>query len=302
MITAAAPRPLAGIAVRLVAAALLAIMFACAKLAEARGVHVVESIFWRQLFSIPLILLIVLRGPGLGALRTARPGAHGLRMLLGLSGMTLNFLGVTMLPLAEATTIGFSVPLFATLFAALLLGEQTGPWRWGAVILGFIGILIVVRPGEALLHSPGALIALAGALVTALVSIQISNLGRTEAATTIVFWFTLTSMVPLGIAMLWFAAPHDLHSWTLIGAVAVTGALAQLALTQSLRLAPVSVVLPMDYSSLIWASLFGWLLFAELPAPAILVGAPIIIASGLLILWREHVRGRAATAAAEPAS
>jgi drug/metabolite transporter (DMT)-like permease len=296
MISTAAPRPFAGIAARLVAAALLAIMFACAKLAQSRGVHVIESIFWRQALSIPLMLVIVLRGPGLAALRTGRPGAHGLRMLLGLTGMTLNFLGMTMLPLAEATTIGFSVPLFATLLAALLLGEQTGPWRWGAVLIGFAGVLIVVQPGAQLIHSPGALVALTGALVTATVSIQISSLGRTETAASIVFWFTLTSMAPLGLAMLWFAAPHDMASWGLIGVVAVTGALAQWTLTESLRLAPVSVVLPMDYSSLLWATLLGWLFFADLPTARILVGAPIIAASGLIILWRERLRGNVALA------
>lgn len=290
MTDTAAPRALAGIAARLVAAALLAIMFALAKAAQQRGVHVVESIFWRQLLSIPLMLLIVMQGPGLTALRTARPGAHALRMVLGLSGMTLNFLGMTMLPLAEATTIGFSVPLFATLFAALLLGEPTGRWRWSAILLGFVGVLVVVRPSEALLSSPGALVALSGALITALVSIQIRHLGRTEAATTIVFWFTLTSLLPLGAAMVWVAAPHDGTSWALIGGVALCGALAQWALTESLRLAPVSVVLPMDYSSLVWAALLGWLIFAEWPSPTILIGAPIIAASGLIIFWRERCR------------
>lgn len=290
-----APRPLAGIVARLVAVALLAVMFACAKLAQARGVHVVESIFYRQALSVPLMLLIVWQGAGIGALRTNRPGAHGIRMLIGLTGMTLNFLSMTMLPLAEATTIGFSVPLFATVLAALLLGERTGPWRWGAVLLGFVGVLIVVRPDANLLHSPGALVAVAAALVTASVSIRIRNLGRTEAATTIVFWFTLTSLLPLGIAMLWFAAAHDLIGWALIGAVAVTGALAQWALTASLRLAPISVVMPMDYTSLLWAALLGWFVFSEMPTGAILIGAPIIAASGLIILWRERVRGMTPT-------
>jgi drug/metabolite transporter (DMT)-like permease len=99
--------------------------------------------------------------------------------------------------------------------------------------------------------------------------------------------------------MLWFAAPHDPHSWALIGAVAITGALAQWALTESLRLAPVSVVLPMDYTSLLWATLLGWLVFSELPSTTILIGAPIIAASGLIILWRERVRGKM-TIATEP--
>jgi drug/metabolite transporter (DMT)-like permease len=283
------PRPLAGIAIRLIAVALLAIMFALMKLAAAVGVTLVEAIFWRQAAAVPLMLLIAGRSPtGLSGLRTERPGGHALRMLLGLTGMMLNFAGMIMLPLADATTIGFSVPLFATLLAATLLGEPTGRWRWSALAVGFVGVLIVVQPGPALLHSPGALIALAGAVVTALVTIQLRALSRTEAATTIVFWFTLSSLVPLGLLMPFFAAPHDGNAWLLIAGIAITGAVAQWALTQALRLAPVAVILPMDYTALLWAGLFGWQLFGQGPTPLALIGAPLIIASGLIILWREH--------------
>jgi drug/metabolite transporter (DMT)-like permease len=283
--------PARGIITRLAAVALLSLMFALMKLADDAGVTLVEAIFWRQAAAVPLMLLIAVRLPGgLRSLRTERPGGHALRMALGLTGMALNFGGMILLPLAEATVIGFSIPLFATFLAALLLREPTGPWRWAALLFGLVGVLIVIQPGPALWQSPGALVALAGALVTALVTIQLRTLGRTEAATTIVFWFTLGSLVPLGLLLPWFASAHDGHAWLLIGGVALCGALAQWALTEALRRAPVAVILPMDYTSLLWASLLGWQLFDQLPSPATAIGAPLIIASGLIILWREQHR------------
>ncbi len=284
-------RPIAGIILRLLAVAALGLMFALVKVTAGRGVSIVESVFYRQLFAMPLVLGWVIAGPGFASLRTDKMPAHITRMIMGLSAMTLNFLGMEMLPLAEATVIGFAVPLFATIFAALLLKEPTGPWRWGAVVIGFVGVVIVWHPTSASLHSTGALVALAGAVATAAVTIFIRQLGATEAATTTVFWFTLTSLVPLAALMLFYGQRHDATTWALLLALGLSGGVAQLLLTGALRFAPVSVVLPMDYTGLIWASLFGWLWFDKLPVKATLIGAPIIIASGLVILWREHRAG-----------
>jgi drug/metabolite transporter (DMT)-like permease len=292
----AAPRPLAGIAARLAAAATLALMFALVKLAAARGVNLLETVFYRQLFALPLVLGWVAAGPGLASLKTARIGAHGVRATLGLSGMALNFLGMVLLPLSLATTIGFSVPLFATIFAALILGEPTGRYRWAAVIIGFGGVVFVARPDGALIANYGSLIALAGAVVTALVTIQIRQLSATEPSARIVFWFTALSLIPMGTLMLWYGEAHPPGVWLLLLGIGGIGGAAQLFLTTALRLAPVAVVLPMDYTGFIWASLFGWLFFDALPTPATLVGAPIIMLSGLVILWREHRLGRAASA------
>jgi drug/metabolite transporter (DMT)-like permease len=293
-VATAAPlhRPLAGAMVRLAAVAVLALMFALVKLAGRHGVHLVEAVFYRQAFALPFVLGWAAAGPGLDSLRTTRIGMHASRMALGLCAMSLNFLGMMMLPLAEATVIGFTVPLFATMLAALLLKERVGPWRAGAVTMGFIGILLVVRPDSAAMASTGALVALAGAVATAGVTIFIRQLGATEPAVTTVFWFTALSMIPLSLLMLVFGQVHTPQAWALLAGVGLTGAIAQLLLTASLRMAPVAVVLPMDYSGLIWAGLAGYLLFAALPAPATLLGAPIIIASGLAILWREHRLGR----------
>lgn len=295
-------RPLLGIALRLLTALLLAVMFALVKLASTRGVHVVESLFYRQCGSALCAVGLVALGPGFDSLRTKRVGAHVGRMALGLAAMAFNFVAFIQLPLAEATTIGFSVPIFSVILAALLLGERTGKWRWGAVAAGFAGVLLIVQPGSGHVPLLGASVALAAAVLTASVTIVIRRLGATERATTTVFWFAVSSLVPLGLMMLSFAGAHDGTTWALLAALAVAGGLAQLTLTGALRLAPVALVMPMDYTSLLWALLLGSWLFGEVPTPWIWVGAPIIIASGLVIVWREHRLQRRAALSVEAAT
>lgn len=295
-------QPLAGIALRLLTAGLLAIMFALVKLASTRGVNVVESLFYRQCGSALCATGLVAVGPGFASLRTQRVWAHVGRMALGVGAMGLNFLAFIMLPLAEATTIGFSVPIFSVVLAALLLGEPTGRWRWGAVAGGFAGVLLIVRPGHGDVPLLGASIALLAALLTASVTIVIRRLGATERAATTVFWFAVSSLVPLGLAMLIFGHSHEPHTWELIGGIALAGGLAQLTLTGALRLAPVALVMPMDYTSLLWALLLGYSIFGELPTRGIWIGAPIIIASGLLIVWREQRLHRRAALSSKAAA
>ncbi|WWM71801.1 DMT family transporter [Sphingomonas kaistensis] len=298
----AVQRPLAGILLRLLTAALLAIMFAGVKLVGDRGVHVVESLFYRQIGSVVCATGLVLAGPGFSSLRTKRVGAHIGRMALGMSSMALNFLSFLLLPLAEATAIGFTVPIFSTILAALVLGEATGRWRWGAVIVGFVGVLLIVHPGQGAVPLTGAAVALVGAGMTAAVTIVIRRLGQTERASTTVFWFAASSLVPLGLLMLHFGKAHDAGTFALLAGVALAGGLAQLTLTASLRLAPVALVMPMDYSSLLWASLLGIWLFGQFPSASVWLGAPVIILSGLVIVWREHHLARRAALAAQAAT
>lgn len=295
-------RPLAGILLRLVTAVLLAIMFALVKLAGQRGVNVVESLFYRQIGSALCATGLVLAGPGLSSLRTRRVGAHVGRMALGLTAMGMNFLSFLLLPLAEATAIGFTVPIFSTILAALLLREATGRWRWGAVAAGFVGVLLIVSPGAGGVPLTGALVALVAAGLTAAVTIVIRRLGATERASTTVFWFAASSLLPLGLLMLHFGKAHEPSTFVILGLMALAGGIAQLTLTASLRLAPVALVMPMDYTSLLWATLLGVWLFAEFPSSSVWIGAPVIIASGLVIVWREHHLARRAALAARAAT
>ena len=279
---------LLGMALRICAGLALAVMFAGVKWAAQHGVGVVESLFYRQLGTTVAALAFVAIGPGLASLRTKRVGGHVVRMGIGLLAMGLNFLAFAMLPMAEATAIGFSVPIFSTLLAAIVLGERTGIWRWGAVLAGFAGIMVIVQPGSGHIALTGGIVAIAAALTTALATIAIRRLGATEAAATTVFWFGASSLVPLSAAMLFAGRAHSTEIFAVLAVMAIAGGAAQLFLTGALRFAPVALVMPMDYLSLIWSSLLGFLIFSQLPSEWTLLGAPLVIGAGLVILWREQ--------------
>lgn len=287
-----------GMALRLASAIALAAMFAGVKWAGQQGVSVGESLFYRQIGTALCALVWVAMGPGFASLKTKRVGAHVARMAIGVIAMGLNFLTFVLLPLAEATAIGFSVPIFATLLAALVLGERTGWWRWSAVLAGFLGVLVIVQPGSGHIEVHGGAVAVAAALSTAGATIAIRRLGATEAVATTVFWFAVSSLVPLGLIMLFVAKPHDFQTFAVIAGLSLAGGVAQLLLTGALRLAQVALVMPMDYSALLWASLLGWLIFGQLPSHWTWLGAPIVIAAGLVILWREQRLRIAGTATA----
>ena len=244
--SSAAPQNyLGGIGLRLLAMVSLSLMFVLVKMIDTAGIHIVESLFWRQALVLPFLLVWVMATSGLSSLRTTRIGAHGRRMLMGLTGMACNFGAMILLPMAEATTISLSVPIFAVIFAALLLGEATGWQRWSAVIIGFVGVLVVLNPiasfaggfgGE---HGVGTVVALTGAIMTALITIAVRDLGRTENAATIVFWFSLLSMIPLGIALPFVITAHSGPEWLLLVGLGFLGAIVQMSLTGALRLARV---------------------------------------------------------------
>lgn len=287
-------RPLYAITLRLLAVLAFSISFACVKLASDRGAHVIETAFYRQLFAFPVAIAALMAGPGLASLRTAYIGMHASRTAVGLTGMIANFWAIALLPLAEAMTIGFSVPLFATILATLFLGERPGIHRWTAVLVGFIGVIVIINPGagHAEMTSLGISVAIAGAMLTATVSLLLRQIGRTEAPTTTVFYFSALSIPPLGVAMLFFGQPHDLTTWLLLLTMGIAGGIGQLLITAALRWGPVSLVLPMDYSTLLWSTLFGWLLWSSWPGPSTWIGAFIIMASSIYITWRERIRHR----------
>ncbi len=285
-------RPFTAIGLRLVAVICLSVMFVTVRLADARGVHVVESLFYRQALALPVVFAWIAMTSGMGSIRTRRIGVHATRMIIGLTGMVLNFLSYILLLPAEAVTIGFTMPIFGTILSALILREATGIHRWSAVLIGFLGVIVMVRPDAGHFPAIGVAVALAAAFVTACVSLVLRELGRTESAGVIVFWFTLLSLPPLGVAMLFHGQAHDAMTWGLLLLIGVTGGIAQICMTAALRWAPVSVVLPMDYSSIVWTTLLGWAIWGNWPIATTWIGAALIVGSGLYIAWREHVHAR----------
>lgn len=283
---------LLGIGLRICAATCLAVMAAIIKLGYDAGIGTPELVFYRFVFGLPPLLIWIGLSGDFGAWRTTRPLAHLGRAALGLTAMTLAFTALSYLPLAEATTISFAAPLFAVMLSALVLHEQVGRHRWSAVAAGFIGVVVVMQPGGTTLPAIGLVVAVLAALAVACVTITLRQIGRTESTRTIVLWFTLTSMIASGALIPFFGHAHDAHGWAILIAVGLAGGLGQLFLTASLRLAPVPVIVPFDYSQLLWAVLLGWLIWRTHPPATTWAGAAIIIASGLYTIYREHKLGR----------
>ena len=236
-------RPLLALGLRLAAAFVLAALLACVKLASDKGIHLAEIMFWRQLPTIPILFgWFALRGR-LDVLATRRTGSHLRRSGFGLVGMAMNFGAATLLPLAVATTLNYSSAIFAVLLSALILREPTGLWRWSAVALGFAGVVLIAQPWGGELPLLGAAIALGAALMIALISVQLRDLGRTEHPFTIVFYFSLFSVPVLALAMPFIGKAHAPEEWLLLLACGVIGLLGQVLLTAALRYGAVARVL-----------------------------------------------------------
>lgn len=286
-------RPLLALGMRLAGIAGMAFMAALIKLASQSGIHIAELMFWRQLVSVPILLVwAMLAGGIVQELSTRRPRQHAKRALYGIVGMVLNFGAVILLPLAEATTLGFTAPIFAVLLSIVLLKESVGLWRWSAVVAGFAGIIIISQPGGGHIPLFGAAVALGGAFMIALISIQLRDLSRTETPLVIVFWFAAATVLITFPFMLHVHEPLSIYQWWLVIGIGVAGTWGQVLITAALRFGKVSSVIVMDYSSIIWATLCGWLIFSTLPPITTWIGAPLVVLAGAIISWREHVLAR----------
>ena len=264
-------------------------MGALFKLASTAGFSAPELVFYRSLFSLPVVLLWVLKRESLTALRPNNPLAHVWRSSLGLLSMGLTFQALILLPLADATAINFTAPIFATILSFLILKEHVGIHRWAAVLIGFAGVLIVARPGGSSLPAFGVLIALFAATGQGGVTTTLRHLQRSENVVSIVFWFAVAGIVVGGLLMPFFAHERPAIAFVLVIAGGFAGGIGQLLMTTSLR-APVSVVSAFDYLQIVAATIYGWLLFSDMPKLSTMLGAALIAASGLYTAWREHQR------------
>jgi drug/metabolite transporter (DMT)-like permease len=266
-----------------------------------------ELVFVRNLFAfLPLLSYMLLVERRL-QLRTARPWGHVWRSLFGVSAMYFFFWSYKLLPLSEAIALGLSGPIFLTVLSVPLLGEKVGWRRWSAVIVGFVGVLIMTRPGSGV-FDPAALVPLLASVFYALAMISIRRLADTEPPTTIVFYFTLFATVaslftlPLGSVdpSLRWHWPQFGPEIGLLVAIGIMGGIAQIALTTAFRRASVSVVAPFDYMALVYGFLLGFMLFDELPDEYLIIGGLVVVASGIYIIHRETTLARARRRQATP--
>ena len=275
-------------------------MGAMLKLASTQGLNAPELVFYRSLFSLPVVLVWVLKRQNLAVLRPNNPLAHVWRSALGLTSMGLTFQALILLPLAEATAINFTAPIFATIMSFLILREDVRAHRWAAVAVGFVGVLIVARPGGSSINTLGVAIALIAAVSQAGVTTTLRQIQRSEHISAIVFWFAVAGIVVGGMLMPFFGHWHGARALAFVMVGGVAGGCGQLFMTASLR-APVSAVAPFDYLQIVGATIYGWLLFSDVPTINTIAGAGLIAASGLYIAWREHRRRVKQATAALPA-
>jgi drug/metabolite transporter (DMT)-like permease len=248
-----------------------------------------EVAFFRSVFAFAAVCALILPRTGFAVLRTRRYREHLQRGLSQFGSMTCMFLAFRALSLSSAVAISFSAPLFTTLLSIVILKERVGIHRWSALIVGFVGVLVVTHPGAGSL-TWGAFFALANAVLISSVAVAIRRMSATESTETLTIYqmtvITLCAalLLPFGFRPL---AWHDLLGLALGG---IGNGIAQYWWTRSLSLAPPSAVVPFNYLSLVWAAMLGFAIWGDVPTPALLAGSAIVVASGLYILWRETLR------------
>jgi drug/metabolite transporter (DMT)-like permease len=302
---------LKGILLKIISALMFAVMQALVRsLGEA--IPVGQVVFFRAAFAIiPVVVIYALRRELAAAIHTSRLLGHAGRGLVGLAGMFFNFAALARLPLAEVTAISFASPLVTVAMAALMLKERVRVYRWSAVGVGFIGVIVMLTPhlepshiaAHTTVQTLGAAFALGGAFTNAAAVIQTRRLTDTETTSSIVLYFSLMCAIGGLLSLPFGWAMPD--GWQLAALITtgILGGTAHLLLTESYRYAPASVVAPFDYTAILFSFLLGYWMFGEVPTAIVIVGAAIVVAAGLFVLWRERQLGlRRARAAEGPPS
>ncbi|MFC3322231.1 DMT family transporter [Mesorhizobium cantuariense] len=260
-----------------------------------------EIVFFRSFFAIfPIIAFLAFKGKLGTAFSTKRPLNHIARGVVGVCAMGLGFFALTRLPLPEAITLNYAQPLLVVVFSSIFLGEAIRVYRWSAVAVGLVGVLIISWPELTLLSSDealgdqevlGVIAALVAAAISAVAMLLVRNLVQSERTATIVLWFSVTASVMslLSLPFGWQALT-PLQAALLIAA-GFCGGLGQILMTAAYRHAEASVVAPFEYTSMILGVVVGYLVFGDVATIHMLVGGLIVVAAGIFIIWRERQLG-----------
>lgn len=290
--------PVRGIGLKVLAVLLFVVMAVCIK-ASAPHVPPGQRVFFRALFALPVIVgWLAWTGTLRGGLETLYPMGHVWRGVVGTAAMGLGFTALGLLPLPEATALGYAAPLLVVIFAAMFLGEEVRAFRLTAVVVGLVGVMIVLWPRLTLDPSAasaaetiGALAALLGAVCAALAQVFVRKLIHTEGTSAIVFYFSLTATLLSLVTLPFGWVIPDGREAVLLVAAGLFGGVGQIALTESYRHAEAGTIASFEYVSMIFALGLGYVVFEEIPTPSMLAGAALIVAAGLFILWRERRLG-----------
>jgi len=293
-------KPLVGIALKVIS---VSIFVAMSSLIKAAGdVPPGQIVFFRSFFAIfPIVIMLAWQHELATTFHTKHPVGHVLRGLVGVGSMGLGFFGLTRLPLPEAVTLNYAQPLLVVVFSAIFLGEAVRIYRWTAVFVGFIGVVIIALPNLTLLtgsgpgmeadEAVGVIATLVGAAASAVAMLLVRRLVHTEKTPTIVMWFsataTVVSLATIPFGWIW------LNHWQFLALVGagICGGVAQILMTQCYRHAELSTIAPFEYTSMILAIVVGYFAFGDIPTLYTLVGGIIVVGAGLFIIWRERQLG-----------
>jgi len=271
------------------------VMNVFAKLLSVRH-SVFEIAFYRNLIAcMPFLFMVFVLGKREILVIRSKPTLVGFRAVLGALSLVTTFAAFSLMPMAETTVLLFTSSLFIPMLGVFFLGERVGPYRWAAVAIGFAGVLIMAGPGGHM-NALGVTVAIAAALMHATLQIVLRYLGRYERPETITFYFLIIGALVMALPLPLVAVTPTLAEVPLLFGVGLSGALAQWLLTIAFRNAPAAIVTVFNYSGIVWATFFGWLIWNDWPLPQVLVGATVVILSNGLIIWRES-RARKITGA-----
>jgi drug/metabolite transporter (DMT)-like permease len=291
--------PVASILMKLGSVAVFVIMQAIIKGLSDR-IPTGEAVFFRSAFACPVIVVwLAWRHELATGFRTNDPLGHFWRGLAGTMAMGLSFAGLGLLPLFEVQAIGYAAPLLVVIFAAMFLGEQVRAFRLGTVALGLTGVLVILSPrmtafGDGGLddrESLGAALVLMSAICAALAQVFVRKLVHTETTSSIVFWFSVTAACLSLVTVPFGGVTPTPGEAALLVTAGLLGGVGQILLTSAYRGADASVVAPFDYSSILLALGIGFFVFGEVPTGQMLAGAGIVMAAGVLVIWRERRLG-----------
>nr|WP_314261951.1 DMT family transporter [uncultured Devosia sp.] len=288
-----------GILLKVLSVAFFVVMATLLKATET--VPAGEMVFFRSFFALlPVLVFLLWKGRLSDGFRTQRPFGHILRGLMGVASMGCGFFALTRLPLPEATAIGYASPLLIVALSAVLLKEKVHVFRWTAVTIGLVGVLIILWPRLTVFTGGGpvedgatigAIAAICGAFLTAIALMQVRQLVATERTEAIVTYFFISasalSLLSLPFGWIW---PTPAQAAMLVGA-GIAGGIAQLLMTSSYRYADMSVIAPFEYVSLLLTLAIGFAVFGDVPTLPMITGALIIIGSGIAVILREHYLG-----------
>ena len=256
-----------------------------------------QSVFFRSLFAIPVIVVwLAMRKELRIGFKTQNPMNHVWRGVIGTSAMAMTFEALGLLPLPEMTAIGYAMPIFVVVFAAMFLNETVRLFRLMTVAVGLVGVMIIMAPRLSVdvidvSETLGAVLALGSAVAAALAQVFIRKLTKTETTSSIVFWFSVTATGLSLLTIYWGWVVPTPKEAALLVLAGIIGGVGQILLTSSYRLADASFVAPFEYSSMLFSIAIGFAFFDEVPTSTTLIGASVVIFAGILIIWRERQLG-----------